>query len=350
MEVYDELPFQFQKRDFKYDIALPAGHATIIDYELRPLSRGVYSFGYTNALVSSRLGLVQRRLRVAAPADVDVYPSIVQMKRYELRAIRHIAHESGIKKMRRIGHSYEFEQIKNYVEGDDYRSVNWKASSRHNTLMVNQYEDEKSQQIYCIVDKSRAMKMPFKGLSLMDYAINTTLAISNIILKKQDKAGLLSFSDVIGTTLKAERDTGQLHRILESLYREKERPVESNYELLYQAVKRLVGARSLLVLFTNFESNYALERVMPTLRRLNAAHLLVVVFFENTEIRELSNLPLKRSSDIFQQTVARQFLQEKKEMVTRLRQFGIQSILTRPEDLTINTINKYLELKSRGLI
>lgn len=350
MEVYDELPFQFQKRDFKYDIALPAGHATVIDYELRPLSRGVYSFGYTNALVSSRLGLVQRRLRVAAPADVDVYPSIVQMKRYELRAIRHIAHESGIKKMRRIGHSYEFEQIKNYVEGDDYRSVNWKASSRHNTLMVNQYEDEKSQQIYCIVDKSRAMKMPFKGLSLMDYAINTTLAISNIILKKQDKAGLLSFSDVIGTTLKAERDTGQLHRILESLYREKERPVESNYELLYQAVKRLVGARSLLVLFTNFESNYALERVMPTLRRLNAAHLLVVVFFENTEIRELSNLPLKRSSDIFQQTVARQFLQEKKEMVTRLRQFGIQSILTRPEDLTINTINKYLELKSRGLI
>lgn len=350
MEVYDELPFQFQKRDFKYDIALPVGHATVIDYELRPLSRGVYSFGYTNALVSSRLGLVQRRLRVAAPADVDVYPSIVQMKRYELRAIRHIAHESGIKKMRRIGHSYEFEQIKNYVEGDDYRSVNWKASSRHNTLMVNQYEDEKSQQIYCIVDKSRAMKMPFKGLSLMDYAINTTLAISNIILKKQDKAGLLSFSDVIGTTLKAERDTGQLHRILESLYREKERPVESNYELLYQAVKRLVGARSLLVLFTNFESNYALERVMPTLRRLNAAHLLVVVFFENTEIRELSNLPLKRSSDIFQQTVARQFLQEKKEMVTRLRQFGIQSILTRPEDLTINTINKYLELKSRGLI
>ena len=350
IEVYDELPFQFQKRDFKYDIALPEGQSTTIHYELKPLSRGVYSFGYTNALVSSRLGLVQRRLRVAAPADVDVYPSIVQMKRYELRAIRHIAHESGIKKMRRIGHSYEFEQIKNYVEGDDYRSVNWKASSRHNTLMVNQYEDEKSQQIYCIVDKSRAMKMPFNGLSLMDYAINTTLAISNIILKKQDKAGLLSFSDVIGTTLKAERDTGQLQRILEALYREKERPVESNYELLYQAVKRLVGARSLLVLFTNFESNYALERVMPTLRRLNAAHLLVVVFFENTEIRELSNLPLKRSFDIFQQTVARQFLQEKKEMVTRLRQFGIQSILTRPEDLTINTINKYLELKSRGLI
>lgn len=350
IDVYDELPFQFQKRDFEEHIALNSGEMTTIEYELVPLTRGVYSFGHTNALISSRIGLIERKLQLAVPEDVSVYPSIIQMKRFELRAMKHIAHESGIKKMRRIGHSYEFEQIKNYVEGDDYRSINWKASGRRNALMVNQYEDERSQQVYCIVDKSRAMKMPFGGLSLMDYAINTTLAISNIILKKQDKAGLLSFSDVMGSTLKAERDSGQLQRILDALYREKERPGESNYELLYQAVRRLIGARSLLLLFTNFESNYALDRVLPTLRKLQASHLLVVVFFENTEIRELAKQPVARSADIYRQTVARQFLQDKKEMVTRLRQFGIQSILTRPEDLTINTINKYLELKSRGLI
>jgi len=350
IDVFDELPFQFQKRDFEEHIALKSGDMTTIEYELVPLTRGVYSFGHTNALISSRIGLLERKLQLSVPEDVSVYPSIIQMKRFELRAMKHIAHESGIKKMRRIGHSYEFEQIKNYVEGDDYRSINWKASGRRNALMVNQYEDERSQQVYCIVDKSRAMKMPFGGLSLMDYAINTTLALSNIILKKQDKAGLLSFSDVMGSTLKAERDSGQLQRILDALYREKERPGESNYELLYQAVRRLIGARSLILLFTNFESNYALDRVLPTLRKLQASHLLVVVFFENTEIRELSKQPVARSADIYRQTVARQFLQDKKEMVTRLRQFGIQSILTRPEDLTINTINKYLELKSRGLI
>jgi uncharacterized protein (DUF58 family) len=349
-EVYDEIPFQLQQRDLRFDFGLPAGANTLIEYHLTPRTRGVYAFGITNALVNTRLGLVQRRLRLGQADTADVYPSIIQMKRYELRALRNIAHEAGIKKMRRIGHSYEFEQIKNYVEGDDYRSVNWKASSRHNTLMVNQYEDEKSQQVYCIVDKSRAMKMPFNGLSLMDYAINTSLAISNIILKKQDKAGLFSFSDVMGSTIKADRSASQLQRIMDALYREKERPGESNYELLYQAIRRFISARSLLILFTNFESSYALERVLPTLRRLNTAHLLVVVFFENTEIQTFSRQPLRRSSDIFRQTVSRQFLQEKKEMVTRLRQYGIQSILTRPEDLTLNTINKYLELKSRGLI
>jgi uncharacterized protein (DUF58 family) len=322
----------------------------VLDRTLRPLSRGAYDFGHINVFVATRIGLLERRLIFEQTQQVSVYPSIIQMKQFELRAMRHIAHDTGIKKMRRIGHSYEFDQIKNYVQGDDYRSVNWKASSRRATLMVNQYEDEKSQQVYCLIDKSRVMRMPFEGLSLMDYAINTTLAISNIILKKQDKAGLLSFSDVMGATLKAERDTGQLNRIMESLYREKERPVESNFELLYEGVRRLIGARSLLLLFTNFESMYALDRALPTLRRLGRAHLLVVVFFENTEIRKLAQEDVVTTADMYRQTVARQFLQDKKEMVTKLRQYGIQAVLTKPQDLTLNTINKYLELKSRGLI
>lgn len=350
LHIADELPVQFQKRDFEIPVRLPAGQAFLAEHTFTPLTRGVYAFGNIHVFASTRLGLVERRLSFEQPQEVAVYPSILQMKQYELRAMRAIAHDTGIKKMRRIGHSYEFEQIKNYVQGDDFRSINWKASSRRGSLMVNQYEDERSQQVYCIVDKSRAMRMPFEGLSLMDYAINTSLAISNIILKKQDKAGLLTFSDVMGATLKAERDSGQLSRILESLYREKERPGESNYELLYEAVRRLIGARSLLILFSNFESSYALERALPTLRRLSRAHLLVVVFFENTEIRKLANETVRTTADVYRQTVARQFLQDKKEMVTKLRQYGIQAVLTKPQDLTLNTINKYLELKSRGLI
>jgi uncharacterized protein (DUF58 family) len=348
--MHDELPAQLQQRDHTITGVLAPDQRKRLNYDIRPLSRGVYEFGFVQIFVRTNLGLLERRLERAAPEEVAVYPSFVQMKAYELRAMKHIAQDSGIKKMRRVGHSYEFEQVKNYVEGDDYRSINWKASSRRHTLMVNQYEDERSQQVYCLVDKSRSMLMPFGGMSLLDYAINTTLAISNIILKKQDKAGLLSFSDVMGAIHKAERDHGQLRRITESLYRERERPVESNFELLYEAVRRLVTGRSLLLLFTNFESKYALDRALPTLRRLQANHLLVVIFFDNTEIRELAQRPVERISDIFEQTTARQFLHERKEMAARLRQYGIQSILTRPEDLTIHTINKYLELKSRGMV
>jgi uncharacterized protein (DUF58 family) len=236
------------------------------------------------------------------------------------------------------------------VRGDDYRSINWKASSRRAALMVNQYEDERAQQVYSIIDKSRAMRMPFEGLSLMDYAINTSLVISNIALQKHDKAGLITFSDKIGSTIKADSKTTQLNKILNALYKEEERPLEANYELLYYITRKLVRGRSLILLYTNFESNYALERVLPVLRKINKTHLLVVIFFENTEIRAFAEEEVSTLEDIYHQTVAQQFLSEKSQMVQKLNQYGIQAILTRPQDLSINTVNKYLELKSRGLI
>lgn len=346
----DELPVQFQIRDFEQRTLIKPGEAQQIQYELTPLARGEYSFGCVNAFAASPIGLLERRVFLAKPTDIPVFPSILQMKKYELRAFNRMAQFNGLKRLRRIGHSYEFEQIKNYVQGDDYRAINWKASGRRAQLMVNQYEDERAQQVYCIIDKSRVMRLPFAGLSLMDYAINTSLVISNVALQKHDRAGLITFSDVIGATIKSESKANQLNKILQALYREKERPLEANYELLFQAIRKLINGRSLLLLFTNFESSYALDRVLPILRRINNMHLLVVIFFENTEIQELAHRPAQTIEDIYKQTTAQQFLAEKSHMVGKLHQFGIQTVLTKPEDLSIQTINKYLELKARGLI
>lgn len=350
VEVIDELPLQLQIRDFKKSILLPGEQEETITYKITPTERGEYQFGAVNLFLSTSIGLVQRRYRRDIVQDVPVYPSILQMKNFELRAFDRVTNQKGIKKMRRLGHSYEFEQIKNYVQGDDFRSINWKASSRRSQLMVNQFQDERAQQVYCVIDKSRSMKMPFNNLSLMDYAINTSLVMSNIALQKHDKAGLLTFSDKIGTTIKAERKANQLNKILAALYKEKERPLEANFELLYHSARKLIKGRSLLMLYTNFESSYALERALPILRRINNLHLLVVVFFENTEMREFTEKKVETTEDIYLQTIAQKFLSEKGQMVYKLRQYGIQSILTKPEELSVNTVNKYLELKSRGLI
>jgi len=350
LNVIDEIPFQFQKRDFDIQLGLDPEEEKMIDYYLRPLERGLYQFGSVNVFISTVLGLVQRRYRHRHHQEIPVYPSIVQMKNFELKAFDRMTQQKGIKKIRRIGHSYEFEQIKNYVRGDDYRSINWKASSRRAHLMVNQYEDERAQQVYCIIDKSRSMKMPFDGLSLMDYAINSSLAMTNIALQKHDRAGLITFSDKVGTTIKAERKPNQLNKILTALYREKEQKIEANFELLYHASRKLIKGRSLILLFTNFESMYAMERVLPILRRINTLHLLVVVFFENTGIKEFTKEEVTLTEEIYNQTIAQKFVAEKSQMVQVLRQYGIQAVLTPPKDLSTNTINKYLELKSRGLI
>ena len=348
--IIDELPFQFQERDFKVQIGLNAFARQEFEYYVVPETRGEYEFGNTNIFSKSVLGLVSRKDIKPGKFNVAVYPSTILMKKFELFAFQKFARQSGLRKLRRIGHSYEFDHIRNYVSGDDPRSINWKATGRRVELMVNHYVDEKAQQVYCLLDKSRAMQLPSNGLTLLDHAINTTLVISNIVLHKHDNAGLISFSNKIGNILKAGSGRRQLNKIYNALYKEKENLLEANYELLYNAVRKLVGGRSLLFLFTNFESIYAMERILPLLRRINKFHLLVVVFFKNDKIHGLANSTDDNINNIYNKTIARKFITEKELIVQELQRHKIQVVYTNPEDLPIDTINKYLELKSRGLI
>jgi uncharacterized protein (DUF58 family) len=349
-EIIDELPEQLQIRDFSRKTRLVPNTTNDQTYSVRPVTRGDYVFGKVLLFVRSSIGLVTRRISSDLQAAMPVYPSIIQMKKYEIKTFARTATEYGVKKVRRIGHSYEFEHIKQYLRGDDYRSINWKATSRRAQLMVNQYEDEKSQQVYCVIDKSRVMHMPFHGMSLFDYAVNAALVISNIVLGKQDRAGVITFAETPKSLVKAERGKLQLKKIMETLYREKEGVVESNYESMYMTIRKFVTGRCLLFLYTNFESTYALHRVLPQLRKLNDQHLLVVIFFENTEITSQTSEQVETVEDIYTQTTAETYTLTKIQLMQELKQFGIMSILTRPEQLTVTTINKYLELKSRGLI
>lgn len=345
--IIDEIPFQFQKRDLWFDTQLKSRQHKILEYFLKPLKRGEYEFGAIHVYVKSPLGLISRRYTFEQRMVLPVYPSFLQMRKYELMAVSNRLSEVGIKKIRRLGHSMEFEQVKNYVSGDDYRTINWKATARRGELMVNSYTDEKSQHVYCVIDKSRAMKMPFDGLSLLDYSINASLVLSNIAILKEDKAGLIMASEKIGAVVPADRQAVQIRKILDVLYKEKTRYLEINMEAVYNKIRSTLKQRSLVVFFTNFESMSALQRQLPFLKRIARFHLLLVVFFENTELRKLSEAPADDVEGIYIKTIAEKFTFEKKQIVKELAKWGIQSILTSPQHLTVNTINRYLEIKAR---
>jgi len=350
IDVIDELPVQFQKRDFLYQISLNPNQNHDFQYLVRPVDRGEYYFGHLNIFVSSVLKIVKRKYKFQNQQMVMVYPSIIQMQKYDFLAISNSLTEFGLKKIRRIGNTSEFEQIKDYIPGDDFRTVNWKATAKRGQLMVNQYQDEKSQPIYSIIDTGRIMKMPFNGLKLLDYAINSTLAFSNVALKKHDKVGMISFSKKIESFLPAIQKITYLNRILENLYNIDTQFNDSDFGLLYAQLKRKVTHRSLLLLYTNFEHISALKRQMPYLQAISKKHMLVVVLFENTELDTILNENAEDLQSIYHKTIAEKFAFEKRLMVKELQKHGIQSILTAPENLTINTINKYLEIKARGLL
>lgn len=350
LEVVDELPFQFQERNFSFRFPLAAGQRKTHAYHLRPVKRGEYAFGALNAYAGSLIGLVMRRYRFDMGKTIPVFPSFLQMRRYQLMAISNRLSEIGVKKIRRVGHSMEFEQIRDYVPGDDIRTVNWKATARRNQMMVNSFTEEKSQQVYCVIDKGRVMKMPFDGLSLLDHSINASVVLSNVALLKQDKAGIITFSEEIGDFLPASGKVAQMNSILELLHRQKTRYLESDFEKLYAHMKRRITQRSLVMLFTNFESLNALQRQLPYLRRIARNHLLMVVFFENSLLSEQMRKPAGSLEEVYRRTIAAKFAFEKKQIVRELQQHGILTLLTAPEQLTVNAVNRYLELKSRQAI
>ena len=318
-EVIDEVPPVFQRRDilFLADVR-KMGEATIT-YQLRPTERGIYSFGRVRVFVSTLLGLVQRRYTCCEPQDVKVYPSYMMLRQYELLAMSNNLTEMGIKRIRRIGNNTDFEQIKDYIVGDDYRTINWRATARRHQLMVNVYQDERSQQVFSVIDKGRMMQQAFQEMTLLDYAINAALVLSYVTINKQ------------------QTQFG-----------------ETDYSALLAGLSRHVTRRSLLILYTSFTSMASMRRQLQYLRQLNMRHRLLVVFFEDEELRDYieykpqtSKLRSQTTESVYQHVVAEKFAYEQRLIVQTLRQYGIQSLLTTPRNLSVDVINKYLEIKSK---
>ncbi len=349
VDIIEQLPEQFQQRAFRRTVSLKALEQSVIRYNLRPLERGAYHFGALLCYVRSPVGLLERRIETDNEKTVKVYPSFQQLRKFELMSTT-LQRSGGVRKIRRVGQSMEFEKIKNYVPGDDIRTVNWKATARTGSLMVNTYADAKEQQVYAVIDKGRSMKMPFDGMTLLDYAINATLSLLNIALLRHDKAGLITFPGSSGNIIPAEKRQGQLLHITEALYKQQTDFKESDYEALLNLLYRKIGQRSFLVLFTNFETRSSLERQLPYLKALSSRHLVCVVFFQNTLLREIQESQPDTTEGIYIKTIAERFDFEKKQIVKELRRHGIIALLTTPGELSVNVINKYLELKARRMI
>ena len=349
IELYDELPHQFQYRKPMRTTAVEAESTIVFDHALKPIERGEYLFGDLIAYIGFKNSLVYYKKVIPAQKLSRVFPSVIQLKKYALGIFSITASMAGIRKVRSIGDSDEFEHIRPYHQGDSIKSINWKATSRSTELVVNQYEDSKSQSVYFVIDKGRSMEMPFQGLSLQDHSINAALVLSNTALNKYDKVGLITFSKQVDSFLPANDQRHQLERILNILYNQETEFSESGYEELYHSIRKKVSSRSIFFLFTNFETMSDLERNLEYLKLLSRRHLLVVVLFKNMEVDQLSREEGEKIEQIFMQNIAFSLYFEKRKIVNKLKTYGIQAILTAPEHLTVNAINKYLEIKSKRM-
>lgn len=348
--VIDEVPVIFQQRDVHFELSLQPNEGKTVTYQLRPTHRGEYGFGSIRVFSTTRIGLISRRFTCGKSETVKVYPSYLMLHQYELLAISDNLTELGIKRIRRAGHQTEFEQIKEYVKGDDYRTINWKASARRHQLMVNVYQDERSQQIYSVIDKGRVMQQAFRGMTLLDYAINASLVLSYVAMRKDDKAGLVTFNEHFDTFVPASKQVGQMQTLLENLYKQATTFGETDFSALCVHLGKHVNKRSFLMLYTNFSNMTSLNRQLVYLQQLARQHRVLVVFFEDADLKEYIAGKPDTTEGYYQHVIAEKFAFEKRLIVSTLKQHGIYSLLTTPDKLSIDVINKYLEMKSRQLL
>lgn len=351
LTIYEDLPDLLQLRIWKVEIILKKSANQKVTYEVRPTQRGIYTWQDTNVLCSvSFLGFVSRKMTFEDFSSISCYPSFEQFKKLPISALVNNFSETATTHIRKIGQSLEFEQIKDYVSGDNYRHINWKASAKQGRLMLNQYQAERSQDIYMVLDMGRSMKMPFKQQTLLDYAINGSVALTKAILDVKDKAGLITFSSKNCSYLPARSEYKQFGVINDTLYNLTTDFLESDFEKLYKFVRFKIRQRSLLIIFTNFDSINSLKRNLAYLKAIAQYHLVLVVFFENSEIVDFVNQPAHNLRDIYSNIIGKHFLSQNQLILKELLKSGIQGLITQPHLLSIEAINKYIQIKRKQMI
>ena len=315
-------------------------------YTVIPAKRG--SFDTKNVYLRFRgiLGLCVKHATIPCPATRKVYPNVRDLSKYRLMMQKNRLLPKGDKSLRQYGAGSDFESLRTYVEGDDYRKINWAATARENKLMVNQYQLERDQPVYILLDIGRPMSYSVNGFKKLDYAINAALVLGDIVNQQGDKAGLLVFDSKVQSHIAPGQ--GALHRnlLMETLYNVSDNRQTADYEGAFQTLCEKQKRRSLVFIFTDFEILEEAEELLMHIAILKRRHMPIVVFMENESLLNMANASdSKRAYDKMLKQTAIEFHDERKKILRKLNIMGIPSVESRAEHFTVSAVNRYLQAR-----
>jgi len=350
LEVKDEPPHLFESSRDVISIILPADSEATANYTTIPKKRGNYEFGDINIRYSSRFKLFRRQAKLPQHMQVKVYPNLLELKKYVILARRGHFSETGLKHSKLYGEGTEFESLRDYLPDDDYRRINWKASARSGRPISEEYEDERSQNITIMLDCGRMMTATINDMSKLDYTINSALMLSYIGCIKGDKVGLIAFSDNVEAFIPPRGGKRQVYGIVEALYDVSPRMCQPDYEKAFKLVQTKLRKRSLIVVFTDLIDVEISKTLTSYLLLLRPHHLVLCITLKDSGLVRLADAIPDTVEDVYQKAVAGQLLLEQQNTLSKLRQSGILVLESTPENLSVATVNRYLELKGRHLI
>ncbi len=322
----------------------------ICSYRFTPNRRGRYGFGGIEVRHLSFLGLwtVVRRFEVLD--EVDVYPNIEALHRFELLARVNNLNEIGVRAIRMKGEGTEFERMREYRPGDEPRKVDWKVTARLGKLIVREMGEERNQSILLLIDMGRMMRQKTRELSHFDYALNTAIILGYIAEKRGDNVGAVFFSDKVHKYVPPGRGRGTIDAIVRAGYNIEPGLAATNFSRVFRYITTYVRKRSLLLLMTHLIPGDDALLIQGYLGMLKRQHLPLCLFFQEPELEEEVGRIPGSLPETFYRAASADMLIARKEGLTSLRQAGVMAVDALPGELSAVAVSHYLDIKARNLL
>lgn len=348
LQIFDKPPPNCEMQGMPARIDLPYDKRARLTYKLKANERGAHQFDPPDLRVRGPLGLLHRQVEHGPAHPFRVLPNFKAVSRYALMATADRVGELGIRKVRRRGSGMEFSHLRDYRQGDLSRQIDWKASARRNKLISREYEDERNQHIVFMLDCGRRMRARDGKLSHFDHCLNATLLLSHVALRQGDSVALSAFG---GHKLWVPRQKGPagMNAVLEKVYDLKTTTAPSDYS---EAARRLAAVqrrRALVVVLTNLydQDNDELLEAVSLLRQ---RHLVLVASLREAVTEQTIAQPVFELDDALRVAAGHEYLRHRDQTHQELTGRGVMMLDVQPQKLSVQLVNRYLEIKRAGIL
>jgi uncharacterized protein (DUF58 family) len=332
------------------EVAVPARGFAEATLGFLPRERGPVRLAAIYLWVENALGLLRRRYVTEAPLELRVLPDFSAIESRGVLAKRATALQAGLRKLRMRGVGSEFESLREYLPGDGFRAIDWKATARRGRLMVEQTEAERNQQVLVLLDAGRLMLARLGPQRKFDYALTAALSVARIAQQAGDNVGLIAFAAQPLLSLAPRRGAAHVAALTQAAFALQPRREEPDYETILTGVKQRYGKRSLIVLFSDMFDPAASAALLAGLSTLVPRHLVACVLMNDAAISSALDAPPRDVREAYRTSVAMLLADERTAAIAMLRAKGIIVVDVPAPQLSVAVIDAYLEVKTRGML
>jgi uncharacterized protein (DUF58 family) len=346
----DDVPESLRREPPRLKISVPGNSSATVSYTVRPLQRGDVKLGDVYLRYWSGANFAERWARAGLQQSIQVFPDLEEARRHNIYLIRARQIELERRLLRQRGTGREFESLREYQQGDEFRNICWSATARRGKHVSKLYQVERSQAVWLVLDAGRLLRTRVQELNKLDLSVNAALSLAQIALYSGDRVGLMVYGRQIQQRVGLGRGLGHMRVILERLAAAHEEAAEADHLRAAAALMQMQRQRGLIIWITDLADTSMTPEVIESASQILSRHLLLFVVIAQKDLLALAAHYPKNAAEMFEVTAAQELVHRRETLIARVRNRGALALEVSPDHLTTSVINQYLKVKERNLI